>query len=121
MRETLAVTKALADETRLRILMMLGETELCVCQIIEVLKLAPSTVSKHLSILSSARLVESRKDGRWVYYRSPGPEADARVRTALAWLAASLAEDAIVRDDRQALAAILTIPRETLCRLQATR
>ncbi|MBI3460389.1 winged helix-turn-helix transcriptional regulator [Candidatus Acetothermia bacterium] len=61
MREIVTITKALANEVRLRILMLLSEGELCACQIIEVLDLAPSTVSKHLSILHQARLVDARK------------------------------------------------------------
>ena len=69
MRDRLDELKALADETRLRALCALRGGELCVCQLIALLDLAPSTVSKHLSILRAARLVESRKDGRWMYYR----------------------------------------------------
>jgi len=49
--------------------MMLSGGELCACQIIEMLGLAPSTVSKHMSILRQAGLVETRKEGRWIYYR----------------------------------------------------
>jgi ArsR family transcriptional regulator, arsenate/arsenite/antimonite-responsive transcriptional repressor len=67
MRDRLDVLKALADETRLRALCALRGGELCVCQLIALLELAPSTVSKHLSILRAARLVESRKEGRWIY------------------------------------------------------
>jgi DNA-binding transcriptional ArsR family regulator len=63
------VTKALSDSNRVRALMTLRNGELCVCQIIELLELAPSTVSKHMSILKQAGLVDSRKDSRWVYYR----------------------------------------------------
>jgi AhpD family alkylhydroperoxidase len=51
--------------------MALWDGELCVCQMIELLGLAPSTVSKHISILRPAELLESRKDGRWIYYRLP--------------------------------------------------
>jgi ArsR family transcriptional regulator len=69
MRDRLDVLKALADETRLRALCALRGGELCVCQLIALLELAPSTVSKHLSILRAARLVESRKEGRWICYR----------------------------------------------------
>lgn len=60
------ITKALAEENRVRILLALEGRELCVCQIFELLDLAPSTVSKHLSILRQARLVEGRKEGRWM-------------------------------------------------------
>ena len=69
MRDLMAVTKALADESRVRILLALEAGELCVCQIVELLQLAPSTVSKHMSILKQARLLESRKEGRWMFYR----------------------------------------------------
>ena len=62
--------KALSDPNRVRALMALRNGELCVCQLVEFLHLAPSTVSKHMSILKQAGLVESRKDSRWVYYRA---------------------------------------------------
>ena len=63
MREFMTVIKALAEENRVRVVLALRERELCVCQIVELLGLAPSTVSKHLSILYQAGLLESRKDG----------------------------------------------------------
>ena len=69
MRKFLNITKALSDEGRVRVLMFLREGELCVCEIVEMLGLAPSTVSKHLAILQQAELIDSRKDGRWIYYR----------------------------------------------------
>jgi ArsR family transcriptional regulator len=75
----LAISKALSDKHRVRALMALRGGELCVCQLIELLSLAPSTVSKHMSILRSAGLVECRKDSRWVYYRLPERGADELV------------------------------------------
>jgi len=69
MRDIMDMYKALADEKRVRILYALRGGELCVCQLIALLELAPSTVSKHLTILRSVRLIESRKNGRWMYYR----------------------------------------------------
>lgn len=84
MRDILDALKALADENRLRILYALRDGELCVCQVIALLDLAPSTVSRHLSVLRSARWVESRKDGRWMYYRLSSefrfPSADKVLR-----------------------------------------
>ena len=67
--ELAVIFKALSDESRLRTFHVLSRGELCVCQITELLGLAPSTVSKHMSVLKQAGLVESRKDGRWIYYR----------------------------------------------------
>jgi len=71
MQAILAITKALADENRLRALMMLREQEWCACQVIEVLGLAPSTVSKHMTILRRAGLVMARKEWWWMHYSLP--------------------------------------------------
>ena len=85
MKNILNITKALADEGRLKILLMLGGTELCVCHIVESLALAPSTVSKHLSILEQAGLIETHKKGRWVHCRLPSdPQPEAK--SAINWL-----------------------------------
>jgi DNA-binding transcriptional ArsR family regulator len=107
LRCVLRVTKALSDGQRIRILMMLRGGELCVCRLVEVLALAPSTVSKHLSILSEADLVEVRKEGRWAYYRLPQGEARKAVRPVLKWLEDRVGgTDAVLRDDKK-LAEIL--------------
>ena len=118
MREILSLTKALADENRLRALCALRDRELCVCQIIELLGLAPSTVSKHLSILHQARLVDNRKDGRWGYYRLAGDEAPEPARAALAWALDSLSGVPRIREDAKTLKRILKCAPEYLCRKQ---
>ena len=118
MREILSVIKALADVNRLRALCALRGRELCVCQIIELLGLAPSTVSKHMSILHQARLVDSRKEGRWSYYRLAGEGAPKAVRSALAWVTCSLSDAPLVVEDAQALKRILKCEPEDLCRKQ---
>ena len=114
MKEFMAGAKALADENRVRTLMFLRGGELCVCQIVELLGLAPSTVSKHLNVLYQAGLIESRKDGRWIYYRLPAKAAPP-VRRTLAWLAASLGDDPQVAADAKRLQAVLKMDKETLC------
>ncbi len=73
----MAITKALSDPGRVRILLALRRRELCVCQITELFGFAPSTMSKHLSILHHAGLIQSRKTERWVHYRLPDPPAPA--------------------------------------------
>jgi DNA-binding transcriptional ArsR family regulator len=80
MRDCLNITKALSDENRLRMLMALRDGELCVCQLTELMGLAMSTVSKHLSILYQAGLVDARKEGRWMYYSLPGKGASPAAR-----------------------------------------
>jgi ArsR family transcriptional regulator len=119
MRELLAITKALSDENRLRAIGLLRKRELCLCQIIEVLGLAPSTVSKHMSILHQARLVESRKEGRWAYFRLAEEDAPAEARQALEIVLASLGRDQQGKTDQLRLKAVLKLEPEELCRQQA--
>ena len=99
MRECMTVIKALADENRVRILMVLRGRELCVCEMIDLLGLAPSTVSKHMSILKNARLVESRKDGRWVYYRLAQDDTTPEAVSAISWVTDCLKQDRIINED----------------------
>lgn len=99
MHDILSITKALSDETRIRALLSIRHGELCLCQIIEVLGLAPSTVSKHMNVLKQARLVERRKRGKWHFYSFPdGPEGSAAKR-ALAWIVAELGDDPRIKKD----------------------
>ncbi len=103
MRNVVAIAKALSDESRLRSLVALQEGELCLCQLIELLALAPSTVSKHLTILQDAGLVARRKQGRWAYYRLPDESASPEARRAIEWALASLRDSPVARADAAAL------------------
>jgi DNA-binding transcriptional ArsR family regulator len=119
MERLVKITKALADESRIRVLCALQDRELCVCQVIELLALAPSTISKHLSILRSARLIDSRKQGRWMYYRLAAPPGSDTVAQALAWVFRALAGSAQFLADKQHLARILEMDPEILCKQQS--
>ena len=115
MLDVMAVTKAISDGQRVRILMLLQRGELCVCQIVEVLKLATSTVSKHLSILTAAGLVACRKDGRWAYYRLNDESGDAE-DAMIAWLDKALRRDPEILEDRELLSKVKKQNLEILCR-----
>lgn len=118
MEQALAITKALADGNRLRVIMALtGYEELCVCQITEILGHATPTVSRHMSVLQNAGLVKSRKEGRWVYYRL----SDAFPRQLLQWLkdAAGNAEE--IDRDREKLKSIVSSGLDALCKTQRQR
>mgnify|MGYP000285990328 FL=1 len=115
MRDFLNITKALADESRVRVLMFLRGGELCVCQIIEMLGLAPSTVSKHMAILVQAGLVERRKNGKWHYYRLSGERASVLVQDALKWTQAALVESPVVSEDAKRLKAVIKMDIKALC------
>ncbi len=121
MRDILTIIKALADNNRLRAVMALEGRELCLCQLIALLKLAPSTVSKHMSILHQARLVESRKSGRWNYFRLSEENATPEVRGIIRWVQSSLAGKPETLRDRELLLEILKERPETFCKSAAWR
>ncbi len=115
MYDFINITKALSDENRVRALMMLCKGELCVCQLIEMLSLAPSTVSKHMSILRQARLVESRKEGRWMYYRLADEDPPKEVIQAIRWAQNSLAKDKQILADARQVKRVCKIDKDELC------
>jgi ArsR family transcriptional regulator len=115
----LPALKALADETRLRAVLALGGGELCVCQLIALLRLAPSTVSKHLSILKQAGLVTARKEGRWNYYRlaEAGTAADPAPAAALEFVVRLVGDAPRIEADRRELDRLLALSVEEVCRI----
>jgi len=119
MRQVLLITKALADGQRLRALMALRGRELCLCQLTALTGLAPSTMSRHMTALRHAGLVQARKAGRWQYFRlSQAAEASPEIRPALAWLACCLEQDQSCCADQAELAKIVAMDPEELCRRQ---
>jgi ArsR family transcriptional regulator len=121
MREFMAITKALSDPSRVRILLALRRQELCVCQITELFGFAPSTMSKHLSILHHAGLISSRKTERWVYYRLPDKPVPTAVQEALDWVRKSIAGTDEVKTDTRRLNRILGMDLKEICRRQCRR
>lgn len=109
------IGQALSDGSRVRALMSLRKQELCVCQLIDLLDLAPSTVSKHMAILKQAGLVETRKEGRWVYYRLSEPDENSAAAQALHWLQDTLIRSPQIRDDDRKLREILATELEVIC------
>ena len=109
-----AVARALGHPARLRTVAALRSGELCVCQITEVLKLAPSTVSAHLKELKQAGLIVERKDGRWVHI---GLTTDAEARAVVDASLGSLDSDQQLADDARFVDELRRLPVETLCRL----
>jgi len=118
LRKIIDITKALSDPNRVRALMLLADGPLCVCQIIEMLGLAPSTTSKHMSILRQAGLVEADKQGRWMHYRIAGKGASPQVRKAIRWVVSDLDDDTQIQRDKTKLKKLLKVDKEALCRNQ---
>jgi ArsR family transcriptional regulator len=103
--------KALADESRLRILWMLEERYLCVCEIQEALGLAQSTVSRHLQLLEEAGFVISEKEGQWKNYRlNPAPPPAVGGLVAVVRMSALTDLEALALREK-----VKTIRRENIC------
>ena len=118
MEKTLKQIKALADGNRLRIVMALSaHDELCVCQITELLQVSTPTVSRHMSVLQNAGLVENRKDARWVHYRLASGFPDA----LLNWAQTSVDGSEVISNDRKTLEAIVANPVDELCKARKQR
>ncbi len=94
------IFKALSDPNRIRIVKMLAEKELCLCEVREVLDLSSSTVSKHLTILRDAGLLLDSKDGRWVNFRLNHNAEQVFIRSLIALLEKSFDDDDAIREDK---------------------
>ena len=117
MREFELALKAAGDPTRTRILKLLESGGLCVCQVQAILGLAPSTVSKHLTVLKLAGLVTDQRDGKWIQYALSTEAANPYVGPVLALLRGPLDRDPAVLADRQRLRMVKRIPLAALCQL----
>jgi DNA-binding transcriptional ArsR family regulator len=113
------VGRAIADPNRVRILKLLEEGELCVCQVAAVLSLAPATVSKHLTMLRLAGLLNQRKDGRWVYHGLAESARNPYVSPMLALLRNSLVDDPTANGDKAKLREVRAVPITELCSTEA--
>jgi ArsR family transcriptional regulator len=102
-REYVNVFKALSDPNRIRIVKMLSERELCMCEIREMLNLSNSTVSKHLTILRDANLLLDSKDGKWVNFQLNDKSEQKFIRSAITLIKNSFEDDEAVQDDMKKL------------------
>lgn len=102
--------KALADRTRLRLINLIGEDEVCVCFFVEVLKTNQPKISRHLAYLRKAGVVSARREGKWIHYRivEPPDEHAANIfREVRTWLK----NDDVMQGDRTRLAQICCAPQ----------
>jgi len=112
-----ALFKALSDRNRLRIVTALMEyEELCACQIIEFMQVTGATVSRHMGVLIASGLVDSRKEGRWVYYRLRREAVE--FAGLVQWIEKQLTSDSAVARDAKTLAEILSCDPEEISRKQ---
>jgi ArsR family transcriptional regulator len=112
MRKLAKTFQALSDTNRLRILKMLEVRPLCVCEITEVLQLAASTVSKHLSILRDAGFILDEKEGKWVNYRLNDSGDQGYSVRLLPLISAWLPDDNLIAGDREK---VKQVDRNIIC------
>jgi len=103
MKQLAAMIKALSDETRLRVMKLLEERELCVCELMQVLDMSQPRISRHLSVLRNAGLVDDRREGKWVYYSLRDVTATDEGKYLLKTMASLANDNPIVKRDKKAL------------------
>lgn len=102
--------KALADRTRLRLINLMGESEVCVCFFVEVLKTNQPKISRHLAYLRRAGVVAARRDGKWIHYRIVEPP-DSHAANIFREVRTLLANDSNMRNDLARLQKICCAPQ----------
>jgi ArsR family transcriptional regulator len=113
MRDLLKVFKAVADENRLRILKMLQKKKMCVCELAAILGIAQPSVSRHLSILKDAGLVEDQRSGQWVDYSICRDTFNQYASIIGVQLKQWINDDPKVKEDGRRLS---VVSREELCK-----
>ncbi len=94
--------KALADRTRLRLISLIGDSEVCVCFLVDILKTSQPKISRHLAYLRRAGIVAARREGKWMHYRLTEPP-DEHAAHILREVRASLTEHPEFQRDREKL------------------
>jgi len=93
----------LSDKTRLRILLLLLNNELCVCEIFAALNMSQPRVSRQLAILKQARIIKDRRDGKWIYYRIQENEYTKQLMSIISLIPEWLREDEQFNNDKAML------------------
>jgi ArsR family transcriptional regulator len=102
-RDYVNVFKALSDPNRIRIVKMLSERELCMCEVREMLNLSSSTVSEHLTILRNANLLLDSKEGKWVNFRLNDKSDQKFIRSVITLIKNSFEDDESIQKDAKKL------------------
>lgn len=94
--------RALADRTRLRLLNLMGDNEVCVCFFVEILQISQPRISRHLAYMKKVGIVASRREGKWMHYRIVTP-SDADAERILADVQQYLVNDKDMQRERKKL------------------
>jgi len=102
--------RALADPTRLRLINLMADQEICVCYFIDVIGAPQPKISRHLAYLRRAEIVSARREGKWMHYRLTVPE-DSHAAAILKTTIQALGEDKDMKRDRERLTRACCGPR----------
>jgi len=116
MTNLVAFNQALADETRWRIIQLLLEEALCVCELADILGMPQSSVSSHVQVIRQAGMLESEKCGKWIYSRVE-PRHRQMVLALGKFFAVSAETDATLRKDARNAVKRLSLREESCCPL----
>ncbi len=103
MDDLLNVFSILSDKTRLRILLLLMNNELCVCEIFAALDMSQPRVSRQLAILKQSRIIKDRREGKWIYYKIDENEYTKHLLSILSFLPGWLSSDGVYSNDMSML------------------
>jgi ArsR family transcriptional regulator len=103
MKKITNIFKALSDDTRLRVIKLLQERELCVCELMQVLDMSQPRISRHMSVLKNAGLVEDRREGKWVHYSLRKETQGKEIKILLDAMVVMANDDTIIRADKKTL------------------
>lgn len=117
MNQITDIANALSDPNRVRLLVACLDGERCVCQLVELIDLSNASISKHLSMLKRAGLLESRKEGRWVHYKVP-ESPDAMIGDAIKFVRVHALDDETIKADEGRLMQIDAIEPVELAKMQ---
>lgn len=112
--------KALADRTRLRLLNLIGDDEVCVCFFVEALKTNQPKISRHLAYLRRAGVASARREGKWMHYRLVSPP-DPHAARVFAELRAWIASDRQMQADRDRFLKLCCSPTPPVQLMNAPR
>jgi ArsR family transcriptional regulator len=101
--------KALADRTRLRLISLIGDSEVCVCFLVVILKISQPKISRHLAYLRRAGMVTARREGKWMHYRLTEPP-DEHAARIFREVRAALSEHPELQRDREKLMQVCCAP-----------
>jgi ArsR family transcriptional regulator len=116
MKQYVDLFRALSDETRLRIMVLLSEKELCVCQIEAALDLPQAKVSRHLAVLRYAGLVKDRREGLWIYYSLAEPRNEVE-KSLFQCFRECLRKEKFFRTDLASMKKCITQPLDVIAEM----